>query len=89
MVIRMYNSLAKHEQLDLYHLGNLANALVMQGEIDEAMKIYLSIPKEQNMIGSTNTWYEACINDIKLFMTEEKHKENFEKILTKLQTHGW
>ena len=89
MVIRMYHSLAKHEQLKLYHLGNLANALVMQGKIDEAMKIYLSIPKEQRMRGSNDTWYEVCINDIKSFMTEEKHKENFEKILTKLQNHGW
>lgn len=89
MVIRMYHSLAKHEQLNLYHLGNLANALVMQGKIDEAMKIYLSIPKEQRMIESNDTWYEVCINDIKSFMTEEKHKENFKKILTRLQNHGW
>lgn len=89
MVIRMYNSLSKHDQLNLFHLGNLANALVMQGEIDEAMKIYLSIPKEQSMIDSTDTWHEVCINDIKLFITEEKHKENFEKILTKLQNYGW
>lgn len=89
MVERMYHSLSKYQQSNLYHLGNYANALAMQGKVKEALDIYLSVPKERQMTNSAISWHEACAGDIKSFMAEGKHEECFWEIWKELQKRGW
>ncbi len=89
MAVRMYYSLPKHEQLDLYNLCNLANASIMQDKIEDALKIYMSIPKEQKMMHSERSWHETCIEDIKYFISKDIYKDKFNKILLELEKRGW
>lgn len=89
MVERMYHALSKYHQSNLFHLGNYANALVMQGRQEEALSIYLSVPKERQMTNSTISWQEACAGDINSFIEEGKHKEEFEIVWSELRKHGW
>ena len=84
--------------------GNLANLLVMKGEIDKAISTYQQKPYNY-FIEPSITWGETCMSDIKYFieLCKEHIKDNyfyegldaniimhrFEEILTKLTNSSW
>lgn len=85
----MYDSLNELEKNDLFHLGNYANALVLKGDIQEAIEIYLSINRDTMMPHHNITWKESCIGDMEHFIEKEISKENFEKVREILKERGW
>lgn len=82
IAISMYNELQEYEKKSLFHLGNYANALVMHGKHDDAIMIYKSIPANVTMPHSAKTWKEACLGDFDFFISNNIHKDEFEKIRT-------
>ena len=89
MAIRMYEELSENDKKYLFHLGNYANALVMQGEHDEAIKIYESINPLSLMPQSENTWKEVCIGDFDFFISNGIKKDEFENIKQIMKEKGW
>lgn len=89
MAIRVYEELSEHGKKAPYHLGNYANALVMQGKFQKATDIYTSIDVDTIMPQSKTTWKEACLGDFDYFITNDIKKEEFEKIQAILKEKGW
>lgn len=89
MAINMYNEFNEQEQKELFHKGNYANALVMQGKLDEAMCIYKSVSPDTIMPQSTFSWKDACLDDFDFFISEDIKKNEFEKIKSKMREMGW
>jgi len=89
IAISMYNELQEYEKKSLFHLGNYANALVMHGKHDDAIMIYKSIPANVTMPHSAKTWKEACLGDFDFFISNNIHKDEFEKIRTTMKNLGW
>ena len=89
MAIRVYEELSDHDRKYLYHLGNYANALTMQGKIQQAADIYTSIDVDTIMPQSKTTWKEACLGDFDYFISKEIKKEEFEAIQALLKEKGW
>lgn len=89
MVIRMYDELSEHDKQNLFYLGNYANALVMQGKLEEASDIYTSIDTNTLMPQSNTTWKEACLGDFEFFKSKDVKKEEFEKIKLMMKETGW
>lgn len=89
IAIQMYNELCEHEQQYLFHLGNYAHILVMQGKIDLAVSIYNSVFADKQMPYSTMTWKEACLNDFAFFMANNIKKEEFKNVQSIMKNKGW
>lgn len=89
IVVSMYNELNEQEQKFLFNLGNYANALVMQGKLEEAASIYMSVPSERLMPQSNTTWKDACIGDIEFFITKDINKTEFEQVRSIMMNNGW
>jgi uncharacterized Fe-S cluster protein YjdI len=88
MAIHMYNELSSCQKQDLYHLGNYANALVMQNRIGEAIDVYSSVDPCRHMRNGV-LWKNVCFEDIDYFISKEMYKENFEKVRLLLKNLGW
>lgn len=89
MVVRMYEKLSDKDKLNLFNLGNYANALVMQDNHDEAVKIYESVNPTSLMPKGNTTWKEACIGDFEFFISKGLKKEEFENIKQIMKEKGW
>lgn len=89
IVVSMYNELNEKEQKSLFHRGNYANALVMQGKLEEAVSIYLSAPADRLMPQSNTTWKDACLGDFDFFITKDINKTEFEQVRSIMMNNGW
>ncbi|MBD5357716.1 MAG: HU family DNA-binding protein [Bacteroides sp.] len=89
LTVNMYNELNEKEQKYLFHLGNYANALVMQGKLEEATSVYMSVPSDVLMPQSTTTWKEACLNDFDFFITKGTNTAEFEQVRSIMMSNGW
>lgn len=89
IVVSMYNELNEQEQKYLFHLGNYANALVMQGKLEEAASIYMSVPSDMWMPQSATTWKDACLGDFDFFISKDINKAEFEKVRSIMMNNGW
>ena len=89
MAIAMYEQLPDIEKKNLFHFGNYVSAIVMQGNVEEAKRLYLSIPKDSLMPMSKTTWSQACFGDFDHFIEEDNHSEEFKKIKSLMIESGW
>lgn len=89
IVVSMYDELNEKEQKFLFHLGNYANALVMQGKLKEAESIYMSVPSDMLMPQSTTTWKDTCLGDFDFFIKNDTSKAEFEQVKAIMINNGW
>ena len=71
------------------NIANNAHALVMQGKLEEALKLYRTYPKE-NAISDNETWGDAILVDINSYISKGIHKAEFVEMkkLFEERTHG-
>lgn len=86
---KIYCNLSVACQKRLVEKGNLANALIMQGKLKEAMKICLSVKKDTFVPETRKTWVDMIIEDINYFISKDNHKDEFEKMRLLLIKKGW
>ena len=86
---KIYCNLSVACQKRLVEKGNLANALIMQGKLKEAMKICLSVKKDTFVPETRKTWVDMIIEDINYFISKDNHKDEFEKMKLLLIKKGW
>ena len=84
----MYRNLPEKYKNKLIMIGNLCNALVMQGKLDEAINTYISHDLKEPVYKG-KTWHDTCIEDINHFVDKSKEKENFKEIKDRLVKRGW
>lgn len=89
IAVSMYNELTEQEQHSMFHLGNYANALVMQGKHEDAVSVFMSIPSNRLMPQTTTTWSEACLGDFDFFIAKDIKRSEFEKIRSIMKNNGW
>jgi len=89
IVVSMYNELNEQEQKSLFYRGNYANALVMQGKLEDAVSIYLSTPADRLMPQSATTWKDACLGDFDFFISKDINKAEFEQVRSIMMNNGW
>ena len=85
----IYSHFTDEKKGEMCNIANNAHALVMQGKLEEALKLYRTYPKE-NAISDNETWGDAILVDINSYISKGIHKAEFVEMkkLFEERTHG-
>lgn len=75
----IYSHFTDEKKGKYYNVANNAHALVMQGRLDDAMKLYNTYPKDF-AISDNETWGDAILEDINAYVAKDIHKVEFEEM---------
>lgn len=75
----IYSHFTKDEKKEICNVANNGHALVMQGRIKEALKLYGTYSKDY-VVSDNKTWGGAIIEDIEAYISKDIHKAEFEEM---------
>lgn len=75
----IYSHFTDEDKAKYFNIANNAHALVMQGRLDDAMKLYRTYSKDY-VIPDNGTWGDAILADINSYISKDIHKAEFEEM---------